>query len=80
MLESGKVDAVVCVQADEHDRFTPKPVSLKPLSSMSLCNTLWLLMHRWPARPARMPAAPRTEPSRLSQWGPARPASACWHF
>ena len=27
MLESGKVDAVVCVQADENDRFTPKPVS-----------------------------------------------------
>ncbi|KAL4421293.1 hypothetical protein ABPG75_010584 [Micractinium tetrahymenae] len=26
MLESGKVDAVVCVQADEQDRFTPKPV------------------------------------------------------
>ncbi len=27
MLESGAVDAVVCVQADENDRFTPKPVS-----------------------------------------------------
>lgn len=27
MLESGKVDAVVCVQSDENDRFTPKPVS-----------------------------------------------------
>jgi len=26
MLESGKVDAVVCVQSDEEDRFTPKPV------------------------------------------------------
>eukprot|EP00959_Pyramimonas_sp_CCMP1952_P437834 9166320-Pyramimonas_sp.AAC.1 len=26
MLESGKVDAVVCVQSDENDRFTPKPV------------------------------------------------------
>lgn len=27
MLESGQVEAVVCVQSDEHDRFTPKPVS-----------------------------------------------------
>lgn len=27
MLESGKVDAVICVQNDEHDRFKPKPVS-----------------------------------------------------
>ncbi|GLI70429.1 hypothetical protein VaNZ11_015337 [Volvox africanus] len=26
MLRSGKVDAVVCVQSDENDRFTPKPV------------------------------------------------------
>ncbi|KAI7836528.1 hypothetical protein COHA_009628 [Chlorella ohadii] len=26
MLESGKVDAVVCVQSDENDRFTPKPM------------------------------------------------------
>ena len=26
MLESGQVDAVVCVQSDEHDRFSPKPV------------------------------------------------------
>ena len=26
MLESGKVEAVVCVQSDEHDRFSPKPV------------------------------------------------------
>jgi 7-hydroxymethyl chlorophyll a reductase len=26
MLESGKVDAVVCVQSDPSDRFTPKPV------------------------------------------------------
>lgn len=26
MLESGRVDAVVCVQNDENDRFTPKPV------------------------------------------------------
>mmetsp|Transcript_24053 Transcript_24053/g.29125 ORF Transcript_24053/g.29125 Transcript_24053/m.29125 type:complete len:514 (-) Transcript_24053:44-1585(-) len=26
MLESGKVDAVVCVQADESDRFTPRPI------------------------------------------------------
>ncbi|GLC35133.1 hypothetical protein PLESTB_000557800 [Pleodorina starrii] len=26
MLQSGKVDAVVCVQSDENDRFTPKPV------------------------------------------------------
>lgn len=27
MLESGKVDAVICVQNDEQDRFRPKPVS-----------------------------------------------------
>ncbi|PNH06770.1 7-hydroxymethyl chlorophyll a reductase, chloroplastic [Tetrabaena socialis] len=26
MLSSGKVDAVVCVQSDENDRFAPKPV------------------------------------------------------
>ncbi|KAI3423955.1 hypothetical protein D9Q98_009789 [Chlorella vulgaris] len=26
MLESGKVDAVVCVQSDENDRFSPKPM------------------------------------------------------
>ena len=26
MLESGQVEAVVCVQSDEHDRFTPRPV------------------------------------------------------
>jgi hypothetical protein len=26
MLESGRVDAVVCVQSDERDRFSPKPV------------------------------------------------------
>ncbi|KAK9820540.1 hypothetical protein WJX72_011419 [[Myrmecia] bisecta] len=26
MLESGKVEAVVCVQNDEHDRFLPKPM------------------------------------------------------
>ena len=26
MLESGKVDAVVCVQSEENDRFSPKPV------------------------------------------------------
>lgn len=29
MLESGKVDAVVCVQSDESDRFTPKPVGAR---------------------------------------------------
>lgn len=28
MLESGQVDAVVCVQSQEGDRFAPKPVSL----------------------------------------------------
>lgn len=28
MLESGKVNAVICVQNDENDRFKPKPVSL----------------------------------------------------
>jgi hypothetical protein len=28
MLESGQVEAVVCVQNDESDRFTPKPVRL----------------------------------------------------
>ena len=26
MLESGRVDAVVCVQSDDNDRFKPKPV------------------------------------------------------
>lgn len=30
MLESGQVEAVVCVQSDEKDRFTPKPV--RPLT------------------------------------------------
>jgi len=29
MLESGKVDAVVCVQSQEGDRFGPKPVWLQ---------------------------------------------------
>ena len=33
MLESGKVDAVICVQSDEQDRFKPKPVSSLKLSS-----------------------------------------------
>lgn len=32
MLESGRVDAVVCVQSDEDDRFTPKPVGRSILS------------------------------------------------
>ena len=32
MLESGKVDAVICVQNDEQDRFKPKPVSSVHLS------------------------------------------------
>ena len=27
MLESGKVEAVVCVQSQERDRFAPMPVS-----------------------------------------------------
>lgn len=27
MLESGRVEAVVCVQSEENDRFTPKPVT-----------------------------------------------------
>lgn len=31
MLESGKVDAVICVQNDEQDRFKPKPVSFLTL-------------------------------------------------
>ena len=31
MLESKQVEAVVCVQSDEHDRFNPKPVSRKAL-------------------------------------------------
>lgn len=37
MLESGKVDAVICVQNDEQDRFKPKPVSPFYLS-LSLLN------------------------------------------
>ena len=31
MLESGKVDAVICVQNDQEDRFKPKPVSSENL-------------------------------------------------
>jgi len=31
MLESRQVEAVVCVQSDEHDRFTPKPVRCRDL-------------------------------------------------
>lgn len=34
MLESGKVDAVICVQNDEQDRFKPKPVSSLNLTLM----------------------------------------------
>ncbi len=36
MLESGKVDAVICVQNDENDRFKPKPVSFKLLALFAL--------------------------------------------
>ena len=36
MLESGRVDAVVCVQNDENDRFGPKPVCHQTLLS-TLC-------------------------------------------
>lgn len=38
MLESGQVEAVVCVQSDEHDRFTPKPVRCKALSTQYLAS------------------------------------------
>lgn len=31
MLESGKVEAVICVQNDENDRFQPKPVRSRNL-------------------------------------------------
>jgi 7-hydroxymethyl chlorophyll a reductase len=34
MLESGKVDAVVCVQSDEEDRFTPKPVVARTVADI----------------------------------------------
>jgi len=37
MLESGKVEAVVCVQSDEHDRFSPKPARpVRPASPHAL--------------------------------------------
>ncbi len=36
MLESGRVDAVVCVQSDENDRFTPKPVGESSLPVTTL--------------------------------------------
>ena len=36
MLESGQVEAVVCVQSDEHDRFTPKPVRCEALNTQCL--------------------------------------------
>ena len=44
MLESRQVEAVVCVQSDEHDRFTPKPVRYRDF--MTFCRaqvqTAWL--------------------------------------
>ena len=36
MLESGQVEAVVCVQSDENDRFNPKPVRLAACQSVHL--------------------------------------------
>ncbi len=51
MLESGRVEAVVCVQSDEHDRFKPKPVShtlltatlLLPTFAGLVCNSLSIM-------------------------------------
>ena len=40
MLESGRVEAVVCVQSDEHDRFKPKPVS--PSAAIQYLCDHWL--------------------------------------
>lgn len=37
MLEGGLVDAVVCVQNQEHDRFAPKPVSVPSLLPFAPC-------------------------------------------
>lgn len=37
MLESGKVEAVVCVQSDEHDRFSPKPVRCCAVAQWHWC-------------------------------------------
>lgn len=34
MLESGAVEAVICVQSDPEDRFTPRPVSSTPTLPM----------------------------------------------
>lgn len=45
MLESGKVDAVVCVQNDENDRFGPKPVCNQTLLS-TLCDCYYYIILR----------------------------------
>lgn len=44
MLESGAVDAVVCVQSTKDDRFAPKPVCV-PLFVVCAfaCSVLWFL-------------------------------------
>ena len=53
MLESGQVEAVVCVQSDERDRFTPKPVRLAAFPGMG-APLLDLITP--PARPGSCPA------------------------
>ncbi len=64
MLESGQVEAVVCVQSDEHDRFTPKPVG----SSHFMHKGLGLLFHaglrRAQQKPSSMPGFP-LQPCRM---------------
>ena len=47
MLESGAVDAVVCVQSAEDDRFAPKPVRMALfVVCASACSGLWSLFGR----------------------------------
>ena len=48
MLESGKVDAVICVQNDQDDRFKPKPVSpiwLAHVRHFNLASTFQIVCH-----------------------------------
>ena len=41
MLESGAVEAVVCVQSDPDDRFTPRPVSSIPFLLFMVGGLWW---------------------------------------
>ncbi len=51
MLESGRVDAVVCVQSDETDRFTPKPVGSGALPKTTVAYELMCQQPCGPCRP-----------------------------